>query len=457
MSRKRLSLGLTAYALDKVVVSLVQILMVPVLANAWGLTLYGIWAIMMTVPTFLGLGDFGIVASAGARMVAAVGREEWSEARRTLHTAWLATLAIIAFASAVIAVVLWALPDGVVPTSATFDEQRSRLTLMVLLAYGLATIIFRLNTAAFRAALKYSLASLCSTGVYLAENLAVIILVAMGKDPLVAALGLLGVRLAWIGGLLALSAAQLPQLAPGLSQASRNEWAQMWRPALAASALGFGLAGYLQGSVMILGALAGAAAVPAFIAVRTISRLGVQVSTLVSMPVMQEFGNVMGRGDRYKAGRYFGLVAATAAVMAVGVGIGLVVLGAPFIALWTRGAITADTGLLIFMAISSMAAMLWNPLSNLILAINRQNAFSYANLVASGVGILVIWFAAPSLGAASAGLSFAFVDAVTLFAVIIFIMHNWHGDALFRSGAAATIRELRSPISMLRSLNGSSS
>lgn len=455
MSRTRLSLGLSAYALDKVVVAVVQILMVPVLANAWGLELYGIWAIMLTVPSFLGLGDFGIVASAGARMISAVARDEWAEARRTLHTAWVATLVIVATAMVLVVAVLVWLPDGVLPTSGAFDEERSRLTLMVLLAYGLITIIFRLNTAAFRAALRYSLASLCSTSVYLVENLVLIALAATGNDPLIAALGLLTVRLAWIAGLFVLSYRQLPDLCPGISQASRSEWLLMWRPALAASALGFGLAGYLQGSVMILGALAGAAAVPAFIAVRTLSRLGVQVSTLVSLPVMQEFGNAMGKGETYRAGRYFGLVAVTAAVMAGGAGLGLIVLGAPFVRLWTSGAIVADQTLITFMAVSSIAAMLWNPLSNLILAINRQHAFSYVNLLVSALGLVLIWLTARSLGSASAGLSFALVDCVTLGAVLLFIARNWQGDPAFRSGIAATWHELRSPLTILRSLRKS--
>lgn len=452
MSRKRLSLGIGAYALDKVVVSIVQIVTVPVLANAWGLTLYGIWAIVMTIPSFLALGDFGIVNSAGARMIGFISREEWDSARATLHTAWLASLSIILLAALAIGATLLVLPVGVAPTTAGFDEYDSRATLMILLIYGLLTIVFRLNTAAFRAALRYSMASLCSTSVYLFENLAVVALVLLGHGPLIAAIGLLAVRLVWICGLLVLSHLHLPRLQPGFAAASRSEWMHMWRPALAASALGFGLAGYLQGSVMLLGAVAGPAAVPAFIAVRTLSRLGVQLATLVSLPVMQEFGNAVGKSDNYRAGRYFGLVAIIGMLQAGLMAVGLVAVGQLFITIWTRGAIIADQNLIIFMAISSFAAMFWNPLSNLILAINRQQAFSYANLVVSAVGLILIWLTAPAMGAAGAGLSFAIVDIVTLAAVVLFIARNWLGDSQFRRGISATARELRSPLAMLRSL-----
>lgn len=455
MIRKRLTLGLGANAFDKIAIALVQLLMVPVLANAWGLNLYGIWAIMMTVPAFLGLGDFGIVSSAGARMTASVARSEWDEARRTLHTAWVAALGIVAVAGGLAALVIYLVPVGTLPVTEGFADADSRLTLLLLLAYGFTTIVFRLNTAAFRAALRYTFAALCSTAVYVIENLAAIIVIVLGGDPVQAALALLLARLLFIAGLLLTSFRELPRLSPGIGHASLSEWSQMWRPALAASALGFGMIGYLQGSVLILGALAGAAAVPAFIAVRTISRLGVQMSSLVSVPVMQEFGAAMGQADHFRAGRLFGLIAATSLILSVAMGVGLELLGSWFVAFWTSGAIHADQQLLTFMAISSVAAMLWSPLSNLILAINRQHAFSYANLAASGAGLVFIWLTAGSMGSASAGASFALVDCVTLGAVIIFIAKTWQGDERFRAGALATLHELRSPLTLLKSVRHS--
>lgn len=451
MSRRRLSIGLGAYALDKVVVAIIQIAMIPVLANAWGLTLYGIWAIAMTIPGFLVLGDFGIVNSAAARMIRFVARDEWDEARRALHTAWLVTISIVSVAVTAIAVLIWRFPDGVVPTASGFPETDSRLMLLILLVYGLSSILFRLNTAAYRAALFYTLSSLCSTGVYLIENLVVLALVLSGFGPVAAAIGLLAVRLVSIVILFLISHRLVPRLKPGFTDASMTEWHALWRPALAASALGFGVAAYLQGSVVLLGAIAGAAAVPAFIAVRTLSRLGVQVATLVSLPVSQEFGNALARGDMFRAGRYFGLVAVSAAVMAGTAGLGLVLIGAPFVRVWTHDAIVADQSLIVFMAISSFAAMFWNPLSNLILVINRQQAFSYANLAASALGLALIWAAAGRFGAVAVGLSFALVDTLTLVAVLLFVWRNWLLSADFLRGITSSGQEMRSPLAMIRS------
>lgn len=452
MSRKRLSLGIGVFALDKVVVSVVQILMVPVLANMWGLTLYGIWTLIMTIPSFLVLGDFGIVNSAGARMIQLVAQDDTKGAQVTLNTAWTATLSIIAVLVGAIAFTLWKLPDGVVPTTAQFDEADSRLTILVLLVYGLLTIVFRLNAAAFRAVMLYTPSLLCQTVTYLVENVAVLVIAVLGYGPVLAACGLLATRLVATLGTYLLGLRLVPDLKPGFARASWTEWKQMWGPALAASAFGFGVAGYLQGSVMILGVVAGAAVIPAFTAVRTLSRLGVQIATLVSLPVAQEFASAMGKNQPYRAGRFFGLVLVPATALSTAGAAGLILLGVPFVRLWTHGVIVADQNLIIFMAVSSFASMFWNPLANLIMVINRQRSFSYVNLGISAVGLLQIYVMAGSEGATAAGISFAVVDSVTLMAIVLFIWRNWLVLPEFRSGIASSIAEMRRPLAMLRSL-----
>ncbi|MEG8222720.1 hypothetical protein OSJ57_19175 [Sphingomonas sp. HH69] len=452
MSRKRLSRGVGAYALDKVVVALVQLASVPVLANVWGLSLYGTWAMIMTIPSFLVLGDFGIVNSAGARMVLFASRGDWEAARGTLHTAWLATVSIVAVIVVVLAGGLWFLPPGIVPTTIHFNETQSRATILMLLVYGLLTIICRLNSAALRADMHYSINMLYGTGTYALENALVIVVVVLGLGPVVAAASLLIARIFVLIGLYVLGSFLVPQLRPGFAEASRLEWGQLLGPAIAASAIGFGTAAYLQGSVMLLGALAGAAAIPAFTAVRTLSRLGVQMATLISLPVSQEFGNALAKDQVYRSGRLFGLVFLPALVLALGSGLGLVLLGGPFVTFWTHGAIHANMGLIVTMAISSFAAMFWSPLSNLIMVINQQRSYSYANLVASGAGLLIIYLFAKTEGAVAVGYAFVVVDGVTLTAVLLFIARCWLPLATFRSGVTETLREIRTPFNLLRSL-----
>lgn len=452
MSRKRLSIGVATNTMDKVVVALVQFMSIPILVDGWGLNLFGIWSMMITIPTFLVLTDFGIVNSAVARMTRQVARDAWDEARSTLHTAWTVCVTLIAIFLTAIAAVVWTLPEGSLSTTANFTTDDARATITMLLAYGLLTILFRLNTAALRSTMRYSLAVVLGTGSYAIENFTVMALVFLGYGPLVAAAAMLVLRTLMIIALLVISARLTPRLKSGFGASSMSTWKELWRPALAASALGFGQVGYLQGSVLVLGVIAGPASVPAFIAVRTLSRLGVQMSTLVSLPFSQEFANAMGRHDRIRAGRLFGIVLILAVVTSIAMGLGFALFVQPFIAFWTRDAIHASMPLIILMGISSAASILWNPLANFILSVNEQRSYSYANVVASVLGVIAIYLLAQGYGATAAGFSFAFVDLVTLVAVLWYIGRQWIPSTEFKAGIVRSGKELTKPGALLCSL-----
>lgn len=445
-------LGSASIVLDKVVISIVQLLLVPVLAHSWGLTLYGIWAMISTIPIFLAMGDFGIVTSAWARMTMFVSRGEPERARTVLHTAWVVATGICVLILALLGVTLWLLPDGALPVTERFSADDARLTIILLMIYGLSTIIFRLNTAIFRASGNFSLSIWCNTVSYGLENFALIAAILNEAGPVVGAAILVVMRTFAIGIVFALSFTRFPQLAPGFSAASRVEWHEMWRPALAASMFNLGLMTFLQASVAVLGAVAGAAAVPAFVAVRTISRIGLQISLVIAQPAAQEFANKMANGENFKGGRYFGLVLGSSIFLATGMGLGLVLLGKPVIKLWTGGVIEPGYGLLVFLALSSFAGGVWNPLLNLVLAVNRQKEIAGANIFIGGLGLLFIWMTGRQLGDVAAAIASAIVDGVTLAAMLVFAWRFWMKDEAFRAGTVEALSNMRRPLATLKAL-----
>lgn len=452
MSLRRATLSIGSTAADKLVVTLVQLALVPVLANAWGLSLFGIWAMMATVPTFLVLGDFGIVTAAWARMTSFIARNESDVAKRTLHTAFaVSTLLCLLFAAIFVALVWW-LPDAIFPVVAGFSEQDARLALTLLVLYGLGTIIFRLVTAIFRANGRLPLALWCNTGSYGGENLAMIGAVMLGAGPVVAAAVLLAMRLLAIGMTIVLAFRLDRHLRPGFAHATGTELRALWRPALSATMLGLSVLVFLQGSTVVLGIAAGAAAVPAFVAVRTISRLGVQMSLIVANPISQDFAEAMARGQQHLAGRYFSFVAVCAVLFACVMAVGLAVAGQFAIRVWTDGAITASLALLALMALSSAASVLWNPICSLVLSLGRQRAIANAGLAASLIGLLLIWLIAGDVGTVAAGAAFAFVDIVTLAAALIFVWRNWLQKPEFKAGIVSGLADLRNPRRVWRNL-----
>lgn len=84
--RRRLILGVMSIGLTKVVVALTQLIMVPVLALSWGITIYGQWLMLSALPMFLAASNPGFGIVAGNRLIAEVARDERDEALKTFQT-----------------------------------------------------------------------------------------------------------------------------------------------------------------------------------------------------------------------------------------------------------------------------------------------------------------------------------------------------------------------------------
>ena len=450
MSRRKLVLGIGSTAAEKVIVAAVQLLLLPVLVNGWGLELYGIWAVMYTIPGFLVLSDFGIVTSAWARMTDFVSRGQEDRARTVLHTAWLVTVLIGIVVVTVLGLVLWVLPAGTLPVSSILTEEQSRRTLFLLVAYGVMTVPFKLGSCVLSSTNRYSLSVWSMAAAFFLENMALLIAVLAGAGVLEAAVVLFVARLSALVVLVTVVGRLTPQLAVGIRSARWAEWRDLWRPALSASMFTIGFLGFMQGSVVALGVAAGVAAVPAFVAVRTLSRIGLQATVLVVHPAAQQFGREMATGGQYRAGRYLGLVSATTLVLAGGMAIVFTALGQRAIELWTGGAISPPWALVALMALASLVGALWNAVSNFLLIINRPEAIAMASIVGGTAGIVLILMFGGRLGSPAVGLACVLTDLVILLVAIRFVRRTWWQNPDFRKGAIASLAELRKPFATLR-------
>jgi O-antigen/teichoic acid export membrane protein len=114
--------------------------------------------------------------------------------------------------------------------------------------------------------------------------------------------------------------------------------------------------------------------VPVFAAVRTLSRVGMQMCWIVSMPLMPELSAASARGER---GRMASIVPATllfSALLVAPFALGFMVAGRTAVALWTGGAIVPPQALVAVMGLTVVLGGVWYPLSNLLLAQGGKRA-----------------------------------------------------------------------------------
>lgn len=414
---RRVAAGIGMTAFDKLVVAGTQLALVPVLATHWGLHLYGQWLLLATVPQFLSMSDFGFATAAGTRMTMAVARGDREEAIRIFQSAWRAILATSAALLLALAGLVWAVPDATFGTAPAAPVEVLRLTLVVLVAYGIVAVQGSVFFAGFRAAQLFPVGAFWNAIVLLIENVALVVTVLLGGGLVAAALAWLIGRIVGLVGQNLLLRRRVPWLRIGLA---RGSWAQaraLLAPAGAVMLMPIAQAIVLQGSALVVGAALGQAAVPAFAATRTLSRVGLQLCWIVSTPLMPEFSAAVARHDRPGMATMLLATLLFSGLLVVPYALGFMVMGQAGIALWTHGAIVPPAPLVAAMGLTILFGGIWYPVSNLLLACDRQAHYTARYLLLAMVGLPLSYGAARAIGVAGVALTMAALDLAMLVAI----------------------------------------
>jgi len=406
---RRVAAGIGMTTFDKLVIAGTQLTLVPVLASRWGLDLYGQWLLLATLPQFLSMSDFGFATAAGTRMTMAAARGDRAEALRLFQSAWRAILASSAAILTVLLALAWLLP------ASALGELRT--TFAVLAVYGVLAVQGGIVSAGLRAAGLFPIAAFWNAMVLLIENGALVATVLLGGGPLAAACAWLLGRMLGLAGQAILLRCRVPWLHLGLAQGNWREARALAAPAGAVMLLPAAQALVLQGTALMVGAAAGQAAVPAFAAVRTLSRVGMQMCWIVSTPLMPELSAVFARGERRRVAQIVAATLLFSGLLVVPFGLGFIIAGRWAVALWTDGAIVPAPGLVAAMGLTVVLGGVWYPLSNLILACGRQARYTVWYLGLALVGVPLAYGLATRWGATGSAVAMVAVDAAMLVVV----------------------------------------
>jgi O-antigen/teichoic acid export membrane protein len=442
---RRLMGGVGANIFDKLVVTCTQLAMVPVMAGTWGLHLYGLWVLMFTAPSFLAMGDFGFAQAAGTKMTMAVARGQRDEAVHIFQSAWMAILSSSALLLALTAALALLLPAGVFGSDPGMAVGDIRLTLFLLMFYGIAAIQGSIFFAAFRAAGMFAVGAFWNALIILIESGALIAAVLMGASPVVAAATILCGRLVGLAGQNVLLRWRVPWLRIGFARATLAETRSLFAPAGAVMLVPIAQAFYLQGTALALGVAAGQAAVPAFTAVRTLSRIGLQMCWLVNTPLMPEFSSAHASGDRRAQAMMVLATIAVSTVLIVPYALLFGVLAQPIVTMWTHGVIHSSQSLIWVMAGGILFGGFWFPLSNLILALNRHASYTGWFVLLAGCSLPLTYVLAQLLGPTGAGLSMLTLDVAMFVLIAILARRILLQPGELRAAVSQALRRLRYP------------
>jgi O-antigen/teichoic acid export membrane protein len=426
-------------AFDKLVVAGTQLALVPILASQWGLALYGQWLLLATLPQFLSMSDFGFATAAGTRMTMATARGDRDEAIHIFQSAWRAILLSGAAMIGLALAAAWFVPDSVFGAAPSAPPHALRLTLAILAIYGVTAVQGSIFFAGFRAAQLFPVGAFWNAMVLLIENAALIVTVLLGGGIVAAASAWLFGRLLGLAGQNWLLRRRVPWLSIGLARGSWGQARALLAPAGAVMLLPIAQALVLQGMALVVGAAAGRAAVPAFAAARTLSRVGMQLCWVVSTPLMPEFSAALARRDGARMAAMIGATLLISALLVVPYALVFMGLGRVMIAVWTHGAIAAPQSLVVAFGFTVLLGGIWYPLSNLVLASDRHAGYSICYVALAVLCLPIGYGLATIFGASGAAGAMAALDGAML-VIVARLARRLFGPHVDREAALSLLR-----------------
>src|SRR5450631_358750 len=382
---RRIISGFGSNLFGQLVTIAIQILSLPVFLYYWDMSTYGTWLVLSALPAFLSMADAGMVQAAGNKMTMTLGRGEVAEANRIFQSAQMVmvvdcgTLGILLTPIALFG----PLPDFIKP-----DE---RVALIALLYVILVGLFGGLADAVFKATGRYAVGTMLGHSVRLAAWGGTILgLILFRSFAGVAVCGLVA-RVAGTGVSIWLAQRGGHGLLWGTKLAQKREVVTMIRPAV--SFLAFPLANALsfQGVTLVVGALSGPATVTLFTSYRTIARVAVQLTSMFSLALWPEFGQLFGSGGPRAIEKLYRHSALLGAIQALGLSVVLFLVSPWLLRVWTHGRIEFVPSIMLWMLAYASISGIWHVPRVLLLSTNQHIGLAGWSLAAGALSVLLAW------------------------------------------------------------------
>jgi O-antigen/teichoic acid export membrane protein len=430
-TKRRLFVGFATTLISKAAATVIQLVQVPVLTHYWGVTTLGVWMVLSGLPTYLSFSNQGFGQVAGNDMTMLMARKEQAAALGVFQSCWWWIVLVLGLTGAAMSVALWLLPMGRLLNIDTIGEQDVSWVLFWLGLSVLFQQLEQLLQSAYRCIARYSYGNFVKSGLTLAAFGAMLVPIAMGYGPRTTAMVY---ALANITGTLILCVMvkrDIPWISYGWRYASVKELKRLTRPSLAAMGFPLGQAFNQGGSQLAVNYALGPTAVAVFGTARTVSRLALQAVEMVKNTVWPELSIAFGAGNMDVVRTLHRKACQIALVMSLSVVAIVAVFGPTFLHKWTLGKVPSSPGLVGLLLVVVVFYSLWSTSSTLVLAINLHERLAKVYSFATGITMVVTYFAARRYGlfgaAASLLLSELIMDAYVLPSSLKIAHDTWGG------------------------------
>jgi O-antigen/teichoic acid export membrane protein len=387
--RRRLAKGLGAQGYAQALNVVIQVSSVPLFLHAWGTDLYGEWLLLTAVPVYLAMSDVGFSTAATNEMTIAFSRGDSEGALESFQSAWVLTLGISLVLLLAVVPAALLLPLGSWLRLPRLGSTGGVGPVFVLLSVQVLTgLQTGLVYAGFHCVGKYGLGLFLMSSVRMLEFGLLALAVLSGGGPIVAAAAFAGGRL---GGTLVMGILlrrATPWLSFGYRHAAWPILRRLARPAVAFTAFPLGNALNVQGMLLVVGAMLGPAAAVVFNTLRTMTRVGVQLTSAIRAAVSAEISAAFGAGNRNLLRQLHHQSCQAALWLAILLALALGLFGRSLLSVWTHGRVPMNIATFVLLLAGTLPNSLWLTSLNLAYATNRHERLATMYVVANVIMLL---------------------------------------------------------------------
>lgn len=382
---RRILAGMGANSFGMAITIGIQLASLPLFLHYWDTATYGVWLMLSAIPAYLSMADVGMVTAAGNKMTMSMGRGDVQDANRIFQSAQQFMFGMCSLVAIVALPCILFIPfDGV-------DNETNRLALASLCTGVLFGLFGGLSEAAFKATGRYALGTAIGHLVRLGEWLGFMLgLAVFGTFSGVALTGLV-IRILGTGLAMLVAKTGNHGLHWGFAQADAAEIKATLKPALSFMAFPLASAIGLQGITLLVGAMLGPVSVAIFNTYRTIARVAVQVTAVMSHAVWPEFSRLYGQGAFGKVANIYKKSAAIGLIQAVLLSTTLYFLSPVLLRVWSHGNIEFNPIFMALMLTYAAVGGIWHVPRVLLMATNQHTGLAYWSITASALAVLLAY------------------------------------------------------------------
>jgi O-antigen/teichoic acid export membrane protein len=410
---RRIRNGTGANVLRQVINIGSELMLVPILLVAWGNQVYGEWQILSAAVAYLTILDFGTHTYAINRLNQCFHTGQMGEFRRNLHSALAVAVAAAGLGLAVV------IPGTLLaPVREWFhltatDAGTATAVLVVLAVHAALSLPIAILGGIYRAIGEYA-RDIMVNNVYRTVSCALTAVIALtgGGIGLVAVM-----QLACFAGAMLYITLDLRRRYPEIDIGVRRaEWGLVLTflvPSLLFFLVQASAAAVVQGTVLVVGATAGAAAVAVFTTLRTLVNGIPQVVGSVSGTLWPELTALDARGEREALRSLHQLSGKVMLWLGIASAVFLHYSAADIVAAWTGGRIAFDQQLIDALLVLELLTTWTLASATLLAASNRPQTLAWSQGLSTAAGLALGYVLAGRWGSPGVAMGLVFSGLCT--------------------------------------------